>query len=445
MGEGAGLPDGGSPVRGEVVHLSERTRVTRHFLSGRTVICKEPLGPDAQGRLQHEVAMLQRVRGLGGVAQLLDEPRYPGSIVLADAGGTSLAGLSKPLSVEDLIALALELARAVAGMHGRGVIHRDISPANIVVADNATPCLVDFGLATSAAQIRPEFTHPTEIVGTIAYLAPEQTGRTGRSVDQRADLYALGATLYELATGGPPFGTGDPLQLTHDHLARVPVPPAQMNPSIPKALSAIVMHLLEKEPDNRYQSAEGLIYDLERLDHPGVQAVGGHDFPVRLLRPSRLVGRDDEVAALGKAFAEMLEDRCHGVLVSGAPGAGKTVLVDELRPLVADAGGWFIAGKFDQYRRDLGSDAVAQASRALCRLLLAEPEETLADVRDRIRAAVGQNAGLLAAALPEFAIAAAGVPGCGRSADCPGTGGAKCSAGVGGGRLAHPAGGHVPR
>ena len=324
--------------------------------------------------------------------------------MLADAGGTSLAGLSKPLPVEDLIALALKLARAVAGMHGRGVIHRDISPANIVVADNATPCLVDFGLATSAAQIRPEFTHPTEIVGTIAYLAPEQTGRTGRSVDQRADLYALGATLYELATGGPPFGTGDLLQLTHDHLARVPVPPAQMNPSIPKALSAIVMHLLEKEPDNRYQSAEGLIYDLERLDHPGVQAVGGHDFPVRLLRPSRLVGRDDEVAALGKAFAEMLEDRCHGVLVSGAPGAGKTVLVDELRPLVADAGGWFIAGKFDQYRRDLGSDAVAQASRALCRLLLAEPEETLADVRDRIRAAVGQNAGLLAAALPEFAM-----------------------------------------
>ena len=212
MGKGAVSPDRGPLVRVEIVHESERTRVTRLSLSVGTVIRKEPLGPDAQGRLQHEVAMLQRVRGLGGVAQLLDEPRYPGSIVLADAGGTSLAGLSKPLSVEDLIALALQLARAVAGMHGRGVIHRDICPANIVIADNATPCLVDFGLATSAAQIRPEFTHPTEIVGTIAYLAPEQTGRTGRSVDQRADLYALGATLYELATGGPPFGTGDPLQ-----------------------------------------------------------------------------------------------------------------------------------------------------------------------------------------------------------------------------------------
>ena len=403
MGEGSLLPDRGLPVRAETVHESERTRVTRLLLLGRTVIRKQPLGSDAQGRLPHEVAMLQRVRGLGGVAQLLDEPRYTGSMVLADAGGTSLAGLSKPLSVEDLIVLALKLARAVSGMHGRGVIHRDICPANIVIGDDATPCLVDFALATSSAQIRPEFTHHTEIIGTLAYLAPEQTGRTGRSVDQRADLYALGATLYELATGEPPFGTGDPLRLTHDHLARVPVPPAQMNPSIPKALSTILMHLLEKEPDNRYQSAEGLIYDLERLDDARVRGVGDHDLAARLLRPSRLVGRDDEVGALRIAFEDALAGRCRGILVSGAPGVGKTALVEELRRLVADAGGWFIAGKFDQYRRDLESDAVEQALRALGRLLLAEPEETLADVRNRIRAAVGQNAGLLVAAVPEFA------------------------------------------
>jgi serine/threonine protein kinase len=140
----------------EIVHSSERTRVTRLFLSGRTLIRKEPLGADAERRLQQEAAILQRLRGVSGVAQLVDS-RYMGSILLADAGGTSLAGLSKPLSVEDLIALALKLTRAVARMHGRGVIHRDISPANIVVADNATPCLVDFGLAISAAEIRPEF------------------------------------------------------------------------------------------------------------------------------------------------------------------------------------------------------------------------------------------------------------------------------------------------
>ena len=406
MGDGAVSSDRAPPVRAEVVHSSERTRVTRHFLLGRTVVCKEPLGPDAHRRLQHEVEVLQQLSAVDGVAHLLDEPRYAASIVLADAGDTTLAALSKPLSVEDLIALAMQLAKAVAGMHGRGVVHRHICPANIVIAEDGTPCLVDFLLATASGQARPQSASHAEFVGTLAYLAPEQTGRTGRSVDQRADLYALGASLYELATGQPPFGTGDPLRLTHDHLAKVPTSPSQLNPAVPEPLSAILMHLLEKEPDKRYQTAEGLLYDLERLGdarEPSVRSVGDHDVLVQLLRPSRLVGRGDEVEALRKAFVAALAGRCRGVLVSGAPGVGKTVLVDELRPLVADAGGWFVAGKFDQYRRDLEADAVEQALRALGRLLLAEPEETLADVRDRIRAAVGQNAGLLAAAVPEFA------------------------------------------
>ena len=242
---------------------------------------------------------------------------------------------------------------------------------------------MDFALASSFAEIRPEFTHHAEITGTLAYLAPEATGRTGRAVDQRADLYALGAVLYELATGGPPFGTGDPLRLIHDHLARVPVPPAEANPALPAPLSEIILHLLEKEPDNRYQTADGLVYDLERLRHAqahpaaAVFRVGEHDFPVRLLPPSRLAGRDDEVAALEAAFAGALAGRCRGVLVAGAPGVGKTALVDQLRPVVTGGDGWFVAGKFDAYRRDLEFDAGYQAFRALGRLLLAEPEDEL--------------------------------------------------------------------
>ena len=173
--------------------------------------------------------------------------------------------MARPLPAGELAGLGLGLARAVAGMHRRGVIHRDITPANIVLSGDGAPCLVDFALASSVAEIRPEFTHHAEITGTLAYLAPEATGRTGRPVDQRADLYALGATLYELATGEPPFGAGDPLRLIHDHLARVPVPPAEANPAVPAPLSEIIMHLLEKEPDNRYQTADGLVYDLERL------------------------------------------------------------------------------------------------------------------------------------------------------------------------------------
>jgi serine/threonine protein kinase len=220
------------------------------------VIRKQPLSPDAQRRLAHEMGLLERLRGVAGIAQLVDAPEYPDSIVTEDAGRSSLAALAKPLPVDELIELAVQLTRAVARMHGRGVMHRDIAPANIMLSGAGTPCLIDFALATSFAELRPEFTHHSEIVGTLAYLAPEQTGRTARPVDQRADLYALGATLYELATGEPPFGSGDPLRLTHDHLARVPVAADEANPAIPPTLSAIVLHLLEKEPDKRYQSAE---------------------------------------------------------------------------------------------------------------------------------------------------------------------------------------------
>ncbi|HTQ67797.1 MAG TPA: AAA family ATPase [Solirubrobacteraceae bacterium] len=407
MGVGWLLPDGDPPARAEIVHESERSRVTRLFFSGRTVICKEPLGPYAHQRLRHEVAMLKRLRGVVGVAQMLDTPQCPGSIVLEDVGGTSLAMGAKPLAVDDLIGLGVGLARAVAAMHRRGVMHRDITPANIVTSREGAPFLVDFALATSFAEIRPEFTDHTEIVGTLAYLAPEQAGRTGRPVDQRADLYALGATLYELATGAPPFGSRDPLRLSHDHLALAPVAAAEVNPAVPGLLSEIILHLLEKEPDHRYQTADGVIYDLERLRdgqmRPAAEAlrVGEHDVPLRL-SPARLSERHAEVAALEAAFEDALAGRCSGVLVGGAPGVGKTALVDELRAVVTGGDGWFVAGKFDQYRRDLEFDAANQAFRALGRLLLAEPEDELADVRGRILETVGPNAGLLTAAVPEF-------------------------------------------
>lgn len=349
------------PRQTELVHESARTRVTRLRYERGTVIRKEPLGPDAGRRLALETAMLGRLRGVEGLAQLADAPRQPGAVMLADAGRTNLAALATPLAADDLTALALRLARTVAGMHRREVIHRDIAPANIVLAADGTPCLVDFALATSFAEIRLEFTHHSEIAGTMAYLAPEQTGRTGRPVDQRADLYGLGATLYELATGEPPFGTGPATRLLHDHLARVPVPPAAVVPGVPALLSAIIMHLLEKEPDNRYQSADGVAYDLERLRDsaadPGTAAlpVGEHDVQVRLLPPSRLVGRDAEVARLHGAFTQALAGRCAGVLIGGAPGVGKTALADELRAAVTSGDGWFVTGKFDQYRRTWNS------------------------------------------------------------------------------------------
>ncbi len=254
------------------------------------------------------------------------------------------------------------------------------------------------------AEIRPELTHHAEIVGTLAYMAPEQTGRTGRSVDQRADLYALGTTLYELAVGAPPFGSGDPLRRTHDHLARVPEAPG-----VPEPPAAILLHLLEKEPDRRYQSADGLVYDLERLRGGDPLEVGAHDVPLRLLPPSRRWG----VRRRRRRSRRRSRTRCREAAAAcwsaARRGSAKTALVDGLRPLVQAHGGWFVAGKFDEYRRDLEFDAVNQALRSLGRLLLAEPEAELADLCARIMAALGANAGLLTAAVPEFA-ALLGVP-----------------------------------
>jgi serine/threonine protein kinase len=177
------MPDSDSPLRIEIVHQSERTRVTRLFLAERTVIRKEPLGSGAEARLRQEVAMLERLRGVPGVAQLADELRFAGSIVLEDAGRVSLEELARPLAAGALAGLAADLAAAVAGMHRRGVIHRDITPANIVRSNGGAICLVDFALATPLAEIRPEFTHYSGIAGTLPYLAPEsqatQLGRRG--------------------------------------------------------------------------------------------------------------------------------------------------------------------------------------------------------------------------------------------------------------------------
>ena len=158
MGPGGVLPGRDPPIRAEVVHESGRTRVSRLFLPRGTVIRKEPLGPDAELRVRHEAAMLERLRGVAGVVQQADAPQYPGSIVLVDAGGTSLAGLAKPLPADDVAGLAVGLARAVAGMHRRGIMHRDITPTNIVVSGDGTPCLVSFAVAAPLAEAGQELT-----------------------------------------------------------------------------------------------------------------------------------------------------------------------------------------------------------------------------------------------------------------------------------------------
>ncbi|SFV00737.1 diguanylate cyclase domain-containing protein [Pseudoduganella namucuonensis] len=395
-----------------VLYHTERTLVWRRPAAGGGggLVFKQPLGPDAETRLRHETRMLERLAAVEGVPRLASEASdeaMPGAIALRDAGGESLAAAlaAGPLSLPALLDLAPRLARIVAAVHKAGVLHKDINPANIVLAGpDQLPLLIDYDLATTFAEELPAFTHHDEITGTLAYLAPEQTGRTGRPVDQRADLYALGATLYQAATGFPPFGDDDPLRLIHAHLALAPEPPVARAPHLPQALSDLILRLLEKEPDRRYQSAEGLLHDLARLAAGAPPfALGENDFPRRLAPPSRLAGRERETAELGAAFGRARDGGLRGILVAGAPGVGKTALINELRAIATVNQGWFVSGKFDQYQP--GADpAGMQALRALGRLLLAEPEAALAAQRERMLAGLGPLAGLVTALLPEFAI-----------------------------------------
>ncbi|HEU5107594.1 MAG TPA: serine/threonine-protein kinase, partial [Micromonosporaceae bacterium] len=307
------------------MYENDRTRVSRTVLpTGERVIRKEFRGSAAARRLRHELSVLRRLAGVPGVPDLVTAVDQPDVICLADAGGVPLTTLltGGPLPVDELLELAVELATVIAAVHRHGVMHKDINPANVIAIGGSPsrPVLIDYDLASTFAVERPGFTHHTEIAGTLAYMAPEQTGRTGWAVDQRADLYGLGSTLYELATGGPPFGDGDPLQLTHDHLTRVPTPPSEVNPDVPAALSAVIGRLLEKEPDSRYQSAEGALHDLRRLRQQRTEGralainLGERDFPWRLAAPSRPIGRDAEIALLADALADAVAGRCRGVL-----------------------------------------------------------------------------------------------------------------------------------
>jgi diguanylate cyclase (GGDEF)-like protein len=405
-----------SAGRPGVIYRSERTIVARFTdaADGKSVIRKTFLGPDAAARLRHEARMLERLRDVPGVSRLLSVG--PGTfLVLQDTGGVSLAGQA-PLQPATVLELARRLAQTLAGIHRRGVLHLDISPANILCGGrDGVPQLIDFHLATFAEEGRRGFTHHNEIAGTLAYIAPELTGRLGQGVDHRADLYALGATLYELAAGEPPFGRGDPLRLLRDVIAASPAPLV----GVWSLLSDIILRLLEKEPDRRYQSADGLADDLERLEAAAALEeapafpLGASDFPLRLLAPSRLIARDEEIASLRAAFEAAQQGSCSLLLIGGAAGSGKTALIDQFRPIVTQRGGWFVTGSFEPNRRHGAADPLRQVMRRIAALLLAEPDGALAQVRERLQARLGADVALLAAVNPEIAAifgGAAGVP-----------------------------------
>jgi PAS domain S-box-containing protein len=335
-------------------------------------------------------------------------------LVLEDPGGELLDGmLGAPMEIGCFLRVAVGVAEAIGKVHEHGLIHKDIKPTNILVnTASAGVRLTGFGVASRLPREHQGPEPPEFIAGTLPYMAPEQTGRMNRLIDSRSDLYSLGITFYQMLTGVLPFSAHDPLEWVHCHIARTPMSPRQRLETIPALISRLVMKLLAKTAEERYQTAAGLEHDLRRCRaewevHSRINdfSLADHDFPDRLLIPEKLYGRRQEVAALLGAFQRVVATGMPElVLVSGYSGIGKSSVVHELHKVLVPPRGLFAAGKFDQYMRDIPYATLAQAFQSLVRQILSKSETELGSWRDALREALGSNGLLIVDLIPQLGL-----------------------------------------
>ncbi|KWO40198.1 histidine kinase [Burkholderia sp. MSMB1459WGS] len=336
------------------------------------------------------------------------------ALVLEDSGGVPLEHLlSATLPIERFLKLATRIAAAVHRMHASGIVHRDLKPAHLYV-DGATDHvrITGFGIASDIPSDRERTSPPDIIAGTMAYMAPEQTGRLNHPIDGRTDLYGVGVMLYRMLTGTLPFMATSATEWIHCHTARNPVPPHLRAERVHVQLSAIVMKLLEKEPAARYQSAVGLERDLLRCAAQwSADAtihsfdLGDADFPSRLSGPARLYGREHELARLTRVFERIV----HGgpielALVSGYAGVGKSSLVRTLQAAVGPSHGTFAVGKCDQHNCDTPYAAIALALKSVTKSLLTQPDDVLRRWRGAVVDALGPNGKLITDFVPDLTL-----------------------------------------
>ena len=376
---------------------------------------------------------------LEGVVKAYSQQDYQRTLVilLEDFGGESLEQWMhkrpdfSPMSLATFLGLAIDLTDILGRIHAANVIHKDINPGNIVLnPDTGVVKIIDFGIATQFNRTNPTFKSLHGLEGTLAYLSPEQTGRMNRLLDYRTDFYSLGVTFYELLTGHLPFPTTDMLELVHCHIAKQPVPPHELNAMIPKPVSNIILKLMAKNAEDRYQSAWGIKADLEICAHQ-LAEIGQIDSIQLALQdvsdqfqiPGKLYGREAEIEALLAAFERvvgmgnqelrMKNEECSQLslltsqfkvemmLVSGYPGIGKSALVQELYKPITAKRGYFIWGKFDQFGRNIPYSAIVDALRKLVQQLLGEPDDQVQQWRSLLLTALGSNGQIIIDVIPE--------------------------------------------
>ena len=318
----------------------------------------------------------------------------------------------RSLTLEECLFLAVRIAENVGHIHAANVIHKNLNPSNIIWNPKTDQVkIIDFGIASRLPSESFTLKNPGQLEGTLAYLSPEQTGRINRSIDYRTDLYSLGVTLYEMFTGQLPFTTTDAIELVHGHIAKKPSPLCEINADIPPIVSHIIMKLLEKNAEDRYQSALGVKVDLEKCqEHLANKQnitdlqfeLGQNDFSGQFQIPQKLYGRESEIITLLEAFDRVSSGKAEAIIVAGYSGIGKTVLVHEVHKPMTEKHGYFIAGKFDQFKQNIPYYAITQAFNEFCRSLLKESSETLQNWKSKILDAVGNNGQVIIDVIPDL-------------------------------------------
>ena len=412
-------PDISGYIITETLYVGTRTAVYRAVQtdSQRSVVIKvlrqayPSFGELVQFRNQYTIA--KNLPSAGIVRPLSLESVGIGYVlVMEDFGGVSLAQYIQQQSLDwtEVLTIALQLAEILKDLCQYHVVHKDIKPDNILIHPESKQIrLIDFSIASLLPKETQEIQSPNILEGTLAYLAPEQTGRMNRGIDYRADFYALGVTLYQLLCGKLPFVVEDPLELVYCHIAKIPAPVNQVNSVVPEMVAAIVAKLMAKNAEDRYQSAIGLKQDLQQCltkwqetgDIPAFE-LGQRDLSDRFLIPEKLYGRESETQSLLAAFDRVSQGTIELMLVAGFSGIGKTAVVNEVHKPITKQKGYFLQGKFDQFNRNIPFSAFVQAFRDLIGQLLSESDANLQTWRTKLLEAVGENGQVIIEVIPEL-------------------------------------------
>jgi len=370
-------------------------------------------------RFNQNLKLIQEIN-VEGVVRTIEFIQHQGKFALAqeDFDGIPLRDVinkEKIFSTKRFLEIAVKLTSILANLHKSRIDHQNITPNSILInQETNTIKITDFGISNDLTRVNESVYNPLIIKGSLPYMSPEQTGRMNRSIDYRTDFYSLGIIFYEMLTGKPPFSSDDPMAIIHSHIALRPAPPAQLNSNIPIAISNIVMKLLEKNVDERYQNGFGLMADLKRCIRYGDRnspiepfKLGAHDLSYKFMVPSVVLGRELEIDKLLSVFNRLYDtntsrQKVQLMLVSGSPGIGKSSLIKELQKPIVEKRGYFIRGKYEQFNRDKPYSAIIQAYQGLIKQLLSESNEQIQTWKNNLLSTLGENARIITDIIPDL-------------------------------------------